>query len=54
MELEGMRQQLLNQGNSHGQTYKMLGHMTSMRMKFGEVVASSAPLDFLTMLPRNL
>lgn len=54
MKLEDIGQQLLNQGNSHAQTYKKLGPMTPMGMKFGEIVASSAPLDLLTILPRNL
>lgn len=34
-------------------TYKILGPMSPMEMKFGKVVATSLPLHLLTILPRN-
>lgn len=43
-------EKLLNQSNSDDLTYKILGPMTPMGMKFGNVLATSLPLHLSTAL----
>lgn len=51
--MECIGQQLLNEDNSNGLTYKTLGLMTPVGMTFGEIVTPSVPHVFQLHFPET-